>query len=114
VRGRIPGWDSLLFIYGSLVIPVILAILIGINLTVWTWTRINYIFIFGEPALPLLDLIPHLSQVLTQEKREITNNILWWVQDYIVQLFSWLNLSVDPRFPLRGTLLCLLVIFFNY
>ncbi|KAI0035804.1 SPX domain-containing protein [Vararia minispora EC-137] len=48
VREQIPGWDSLLYIYATFLVPVVLALLVGINLAVWTWTRINYIFIFGE------------------------------------------------------------------
>lgn len=40
-------WDTLLYIYSILVLPVLLALLIGINILVWTRKRINYAFILG-------------------------------------------------------------------
>lgn len=50
-RSAIPGWDALLFIYGIFLIPVLFALLVGVNLVVWARTRINYVFIFGESAV---------------------------------------------------------------
>lgn len=47
-RDSIPGWDGLLFVYGVLLIPVVFSLLVGINLLVWSHSRINYIFIFGK------------------------------------------------------------------
>jgi hypothetical protein len=44
--GSLPSWDVLLFIYSILVVPVLLALLIGINIFVWTRKRISYAFIF--------------------------------------------------------------------
>lgn len=43
----LPSWDIILFIYSILVIPVLLALLVGLNLVVWAGERINYVFIFG-------------------------------------------------------------------
>ncbi|KAJ7158187.1 EXS family protein/ERD1/XPR1/SYG1 family protein [Mycena crocata] len=48
-RDAISGWDGLLFIYGVLAVPVLFALLVGLNLLVWTRARINYVFIFGNP-----------------------------------------------------------------
>jgi len=49
-RESLPSWNILLFIYSVLVLPVLLALLIGVNIAVWARERINYVFIFG--ALP--------------------------------------------------------------
>ncbi|KAF4583455.1 hypothetical protein EYR38_002206 [Pleurotus pulmonarius] len=46
-RDEIPGWDALLFVYGMLLIPVLFSLLVGLNLLVWSRSRINYVFIFG-------------------------------------------------------------------
>jgi hypothetical protein len=35
-RDTIPGWDGLLFVYGIILIPVLLLLLIGINLLAWS------------------------------------------------------------------------------
>ncbi|KAF7426119.1 hypothetical protein PC9H_008485 [Pleurotus ostreatus] len=48
-RDEIPGWDALLFVYGMLLIPVLFSLLVGLNLLVWSRSRINYVFIFGLP-----------------------------------------------------------------
>jgi hypothetical protein len=50
-REDIPGWDGLLFVYGILVVPVLFAVLVGVNLLVWSRSRINYVFIFGKVLL---------------------------------------------------------------
>lgn len=42
-----PGWDGLLFIYGIFFVPTFFALLVGVNLLVWSRARINYVFIFG-------------------------------------------------------------------
>ncbi|KAJ7100199.1 SPX domain-containing protein [Mycena belliarum] len=47
-REAILGWDGLLFMYGVLAVPVLFALLVGVNLLVWARSRINYVFIFGE------------------------------------------------------------------
>jgi xenotropic and polytropic retrovirus receptor 1 len=46
-RIALPGWESLLLIYGAIFIPVALALLVGVNLWVWSKSRINYAFILG-------------------------------------------------------------------
>lgn len=61
-RGSLPSWDVLLFIYSILVVPVLLALLIGINILVWTRKRISYAFIFGVLLSSLV--IPPLSDNL--------------------------------------------------
>jgi hypothetical protein len=52
-RASIPGWDTLLFVYGVLLIPVLFSLLVGLNVLVWSESRINYVFIFGEHRLYL-------------------------------------------------------------
>jgi len=47
-RHEIPAWDMLLQVYGGLLLPVLLALLIGANMLVWKQYRINYVFIFGK------------------------------------------------------------------
>ena len=47
-REDIPAWDGLLFVYAVFLVPVIFALLVGLNLQVWSQSRINYVFIFGE------------------------------------------------------------------
>ncbi|KAH0832144.1 EXS family-domain-containing protein [Lanmaoa asiatica] len=51
-RESLPSWNILLFIYSILVIPVLLALLIGINILVWAQKRISYVFIFSVLLLP--------------------------------------------------------------
>jgi xenotropic and polytropic retrovirus receptor 1 len=43
----LPSWNILLFVYSILLIPALLALLVGLNLVVWARERINYVFIFG-------------------------------------------------------------------
>ncbi|KAF9975814.1 hypothetical protein BGZ73_000355 [Actinomortierella ambigua] len=43
---EIPIWHSLLLVYGGLFITILFACLFGINMYVWTKSRINYKFIF--------------------------------------------------------------------
>ncbi|KAG6379562.1 EXS family-domain-containing protein [Boletus reticuloceps] len=45
-RGSLPSWDILLYIYSILTVPILLSLLIGVNILVWTRKRINYAFIF--------------------------------------------------------------------
>ena len=47
-RHAIPAWDVLLQVYGGFLLPVLLALLIGVNMLVWKHYRINYVFIFGK------------------------------------------------------------------
>ncbi len=47
-RQAIVSWDALLLVYATLLIPVLFALLVGLNIWVWTRYRINYAFIFGE------------------------------------------------------------------
>ncbi|KAF7316200.1 Signal transduction protein [Mycena indigotica] len=45
-RDAIPGWDALLLVYATFLIPVVFSFLVGINVLIWSNTRINYVFIF--------------------------------------------------------------------
>jgi hypothetical protein len=53
-RAQIPQWDALLFIYSTFLIPVLFSLLVGINMWIWSNSRINYVFIFGPCAMRLL------------------------------------------------------------
>jgi len=44
----IPGAASLLYIYAILFLPTLFSLLVGLNILVWSRSRINYAFIFGE------------------------------------------------------------------
>jgi hypothetical protein len=60
-RVDIPSWASLLFIYANLLVPTLMAFLVGANMLIWTGSRINYVFIFGKasrkfPAMSNLSL----------------------------------------------------------
>ena len=43
-----PGAASLLYIYAILFLPTFFSLLVGLNILVWSRSRINYAFIFGE------------------------------------------------------------------
>lgn len=51
----LPSWDIILFIYSILLIPTLLALLVGLNLVVWAKERINYVFIFELNVRSRLD-----------------------------------------------------------
>jgi hypothetical protein len=70
-RDAIPGWNGLLFVYGVLLIPVLFSLLIGINLLVWSRSRINYVFIFGMNS----------RQELTM--RDADKPFQSWIQDHV-------------------------------
>lgn len=55
VQQAVPYWDSLLFVYGVILVPVLFSLLVGINLLVWAESRINYSFIFELDVLTQLD-----------------------------------------------------------
>ncbi|OBZ67468.1 Phosphate transporter PHO1 [Grifola frondosa] len=54
-RRAIPSWDGLLFVYAIFFIPTLFSLLVGINLLVWSRSRINYIFIFELDLRTRLD-----------------------------------------------------------
>jgi hypothetical protein len=43
-----PGWGALLLVYATMFIPVLFSLMVGVNILVWTRSRINHVFIFGE------------------------------------------------------------------
>lgn len=45
-RTNLPSWSVLLYIYAIFGMPVLLALLVGLNINVWARERINYPFIF--------------------------------------------------------------------
>ena len=50
-RAQIPAWDVLLFTYGVFMVPVLFSLLVGITMSIWSNSRINYVFIFGPCAV---------------------------------------------------------------
>ncbi|KAF7983207.1 hypothetical protein HWV62_23478 [Athelia sp. TMB] len=48
-------YQGLLLIYGAFAIPVVFALLVGINILVWSDARINYVFIFELDVRTKLD-----------------------------------------------------------
>ncbi|CAL1699593.1 unnamed protein product [Somion occarium] len=54
-REAIPAWDGLLFVYSIFLVPVVFALLVGLNLQVWAASRINYVFIFELDLRTKLD-----------------------------------------------------------
>ena len=46
-RAAIP-WQTMLFNYAVLCVPAFFSFLVGLNVLVWSRSRINYVFIFGE------------------------------------------------------------------
>ncbi|KAG2067850.1 EXS-domain-containing protein [Suillus decipiens] len=49
------SWNIILYIYSILLIPILLALLVGLNLVVWARERINYVFIFELNVRSRLD-----------------------------------------------------------
>lgn len=47
VREASPQWQGLLYVYATLLIPVLFSLLVGLNIWTWNRNRINYQFIFG-------------------------------------------------------------------
>ena len=56
VRENLP-WDALLYVYATFLVPVLFALLVGINIWVWTRSRINYQFIFGKGSYYSISLV---------------------------------------------------------
>lgn len=54
----IPGRDGLLFVYAIFLVPVLFSLLVGMNILVWSRSRINYVFIFGRVSS--VSLVFHL------------------------------------------------------
>jgi xenotropic and polytropic retrovirus receptor 1 len=63
-RIDIPSWASLLFIYANLLVPTLLAFLVGANMLIWASSRINYVFIFGTGIPKSLFDIEFISESL--------------------------------------------------
>ncbi|KAG2109842.1 EXS family protein/ERD1/XPR1/SYG1 family protein [Suillus discolor] len=87
----LPSWNIILFIYSILLIPTLLALLVGLNLVVWAGERINYVFIFaycfmlsfiqvGPPLIwPLVWLALVLTNILWSHSR-------WWLIKSVARL----------------------------
>jgi hypothetical protein len=63
-RIDIPSWGSLLFIYANLLVPTLLAFLVGTNMLIWTASRINYVFIFGTVSQSIFAMSRFISDSL--------------------------------------------------
>jgi hypothetical protein len=47
-RAAIPMWDGLMLVYATFFVPVFFSLIVGLNLLVWSRSRINHVFIFGQ------------------------------------------------------------------
>lgn len=54
-REAIPSWGALLYVYATLMVPTVFALLLGLNILVWSRYRINYVFIFELDVRSRLD-----------------------------------------------------------
>lgn len=52
---RLPIWWALLEVYATFGIPVVGALLIGLNMLAWSSKRLNYVFIFGLDLRTVID-----------------------------------------------------------
>jgi hypothetical protein len=52
---QIPLWDQLMRVYGAEFLPVCFALLFGLNLAAWHYTRVNAVFIFEWDVRHVLD-----------------------------------------------------------
>lgn len=48
-------WGVMLYLYGVLFLPMLFALLVGLNLAAWASARINYVFIFELDVLSRID-----------------------------------------------------------
>jgi hypothetical protein len=62
-RAALPAWGSLLYIYAVFLVPTLFAFGVGINMLVWSASRINYVFIFGKDPATFLHISDKLSRV---------------------------------------------------
>ncbi|KAG1816904.1 EXS family-domain-containing protein [Suillus variegatus] len=72
------SWNIILFIYSILLIPTLLALLIGLNLVVWAGERINYVFIFVS-RFPINILWGHSRWWLIKSVARLGVSGLWTV-----------------------------------
>jgi hypothetical protein len=111
-RTAIPSWDILLFTYSILSIPVLLGLLVGLNLLVWSDARINYIFIFGLfTFIVLCEML--IEQVGFDVRTRLDHRAYPEVnqKNIIVADFFPLTCCSDPGNPSRNTRLRILVFF---
>lgn len=52
---RVPAWKALLQVYGAMLVPVLFAMLFGLNLYGWKRARINAVYIFDFDVPTVLD-----------------------------------------------------------
>ncbi|KAN0085736.1 EXS family domain containing protein [Tylopilus felleus] len=110
-RMSLPSCDIILFIYSILVIPVLLSLLIGINILVWTRKRISYAFIFGLNPRSRLHhheyfelpsfLLCTLAYAFWFSLAQIGRPMLWpliWLALALVVIFNPIRVSHFPHF----------------
>ncbi|KAG8214697.1 EXS family-domain-containing protein [Butyriboletus roseoflavus] len=100
-RGSLPSWNILVYIYSVFVIPVFLALLIGINVLVWAETKISYVFILRLDLRSRLDhreyfelpsfLLCTLAYAFWFSLAQIGPSMLWpliWLALALVVMFN--------------------------
>ncbi|KAJ8503472.1 hypothetical protein ONZ45_g10826 [Pleurotus djamor] len=88
-REAIKAWDALLFIYGILLLPVLFSLLVGLNVLVWSRSRINYVFIFELDVRSRLDYHPSYA---------VLNPVLRFLAFILTDRLTFrVSVSVAPR-----------------
>ncbi|KAG1862041.1 EXS family protein/ERD1/XPR1/SYG1 family protein [Suillus subalutaceus] len=85
----LPSWNIILFIYSILLIPALLALLVGLNLVVWARERINYVFIF-EFNLPAF-LLCALAYCFMLSFIQVGPPLIWplvWLALVVIVVFN--------------------------
>jgi hypothetical protein len=82
-REALRSWNILLFIYSLLLVPVLMALLIGVNILVWVRNRINYVFIFSALLVPCyvrsLTVCPELNPRSRLDHKEYFEVCVAWL-----------------------------------
>lgn len=112
-RQAIPAYNGLLFVYGILFIPVFFSLMVGLNILVWSKTRINYGFIFGAYHSSCVDTISY-PLLEFDVKTQLDHREYFEVCDSpccIYICLPYLNTPTDTCVATFNTLLRFLVVF---
>jgi hypothetical protein len=91
---EIPYWDGLLLVYAGLFLTILFACLFGINMYVWTRSRINYKFIFEFDPRDNLDYREYFEVIATLHLRILLDDLsLSWETPTVQWLTLLLNIQ---------------------
>jgi len=113
-RAQIPAWDVLLFIYGVFLVPVLFSLLIGITMSIWSNSRINYVFIFGPCAEYSFYLTCWLEDLELDVRTRLDYREYFEVYSFPIWSYHLLTMSSDPGNPPCNSRLRILVFFLSY